>query len=328
MVVVTGATGFLGAHLVMSLLEQGHVPVAIKRNTSDMEEFNLIAQFRLGQNVNWIEKVRWVEADLLDILSLDEAFKGADIVFHCAAVVAFKGKNKQMYDTNVLGTANVVNACLNANVRKLVYASSTAAIGRTEKEEPISEKNQWSDDDNNTEYAITKHLAELEVWRGMEEGLDVLVFNPSIILGPGKWDKGSCKLFMNVKNGFKFHTQGINGFVGVKDVCKAMIQFGYGELKNSRFLLVSENITYKHLFDLIAKNLKVRPPSLELKPSYLSWLKIPVWIYTRLVQNSSVSLETLKTSLKRHRYDNSAIQALGFEFQPIDQVIEETCHYL
>ncbi len=328
MVVVTGATGFLGAHLVMSLLEAGHTPVAIKRSNANLDEFTAIAKYRLGHAPQLLDKVKWIEADITDILSLDEAFKDAEYVFHCAAVVAFKGNSTNMFKVNVEGTANVVNACLKTGVKKLVYASSTAALGRTDKETSISEETQWTEDDNNTAYAKTKHEAELEVWRGMEEGLDVLVFNPGIILGPGKWSKGSCKLFSNIQKGFSFYTNGVNGFVGVEDVAKAMIQFGFSDLKNKRFLMVSENLSYKTLFNLMAESLKVKAPSLELKPQYLPLLKFPVWLYSKLNSSATISIETLKTSLKRHQYDNKAIIEQGFTFEPIASIVQRTSKLL
>jgi nucleoside-diphosphate-sugar epimerase len=328
MLVVTGANGFLGAHVVMSLLLKGFKVTALRRSNSDMSEYHDIARWRLKDQQDLLSNVSWMEADITDILQLDAAFEGAEYVFHCAAVVAFKGKNTTMMKVNAEGTANVVNACLKTNVKKLIYASSTAALGRTDNNKTITEDTQWADDDNNTEYAVSKHLAELEVWRGMEEGLDVFVVNPGIILGAGKWDKGSCRLFYNIKNGFKLYTQGVNGFVGVIDVAEAMTGMGMSEVKNKRFLMVAENMSYKQLFDLIANALKVKAPSIEIKPSYLFWMKWPVKIYTRLNPKSTISFETLKTSLKKNYYDSKAIKDAGFTFTPIQQVVKDTAAHL
>lgn len=326
MLVVTGANGFLGAHVVMSLLQKGFAVKALRRSDSDMSEYHDIARARL-EDLSLLEKVQWHEADITDILSLDAAFGGATHVFHCAAVVAFKGKNSTMMKVNVEGTANVVNACLEAGVKKLIYASSTAALGRTDNQLPISESTQWSDDENNTEYAVSKHLAELEVWRGMEEGLEVFIVNPGIILGVGKWSKGSCRLFYNIKNGFKLFTKGINGFVGVTDVAEAMTGLGMSDVKNKRFLMVSENLSYQQLFEMMASALKVKAPSIEIKPAYLLWLKWPVKLYTALNPSSTISYETLKTSLKQHHYDSSALQKEGFNFTPIKVVVEATAKH-
>lgn len=328
MLVVTGANGFLGAHVVMSLLQKGFKVKALRRSHSDMSEYHDIARWRLNDQQDLLKNVEWCEADITNILELDTAFEGASYVFHCAAVVAFKGKNTTMMKVNAEGTANVVNACLKAGVSKLIYASSTAALGRTDNNKTITEDTQWTDDDNNTEYAISKHLAELEVWRGMEEGLDVFVVNPGIILGEGKWEKGSCRLFFNIKNGFKLYTQGINGFVGVRDLAEAMTGLGMTDLKNKRFLMVSENISYKQLFEWIAEALKVKAPSIEIKPSYLIWLKWPIKLYAWLNPKSTISYETLKTSLKKNYYDSKAIKDAGFTFTPIQQVVKDTATHL
>lgn len=324
MLVVTGATGFLGAHLTMTLLLKGHQVKAVKRATSNLSEFNSIAMWRLKGQQHLLANFSWTDGDVTDVLSLDEAFRDAEYVFHCAAIVAFKGHSDEMTKVNVEGTANVVNACLKAHVKKLLYVSSTAALGRTDNQQEITEETQWVDDSNNTEYAVSKHLAELEVWRGMEEGLEVFVVNPGIILGPGQWDKGASRLFNNIKNGFKFYTNGINGFVGVEDVAEVLASIGLSDIKNKRFLMVAENLSYKSLFEMMAHALKSKEPSIELKPSYLFWLKWPVKIYAALVSSSSISYETLKTSVKKHRYSNKAITDSGFRFTPIQKVIEET----
>ncbi|MCC6817734.1 MAG: hypothetical protein IT245_02440, partial [Bacteroidia bacterium] len=144
----------------------------------------------------------------------------------------------------------------------------------------------------------------------------------------GKWSKGSCRLFLNIKKGFKFFSNGINGFVGVEDVANAMTRFGLGSLKNKRFLMVSENMSYKDLFNLMAKSMDVNPPKYEIKRAYLPWLKFPIWLMSKLNSSSSLSVETLKTSLKKHSYNNAAIKKEGFEFEPIESVIANTAKFL
>lgn len=325
MSVVTGANGFLGAYVVIALLQKGLKVKALKRIQSDLSEFNYIAALELKENMDLLNNVQWVNADVLDISSLDEAFENEDYVFHCAAEVSFKGNLKSLLKTNAEGTANVVNACLKANVKKLVHVSSTAAIGRTDSNSLITEKSMWREDENNTAYAISKHHAELEVWRGVEEGLNAVIVNPGIIIGSGDWNKGSCKLFKNVQNGFKFYTQGVNGFVWVKDVSKAMLDLSFSEISAKRFLLISENITYKHLFDTMAKYLNVKAPTIQIKLSYLPWLKWPLTLYSWLNKKSNLSAETLKTSVKVHRYSNEMMLQTGFEFTPLDKVIQLTC---
>jgi dihydroflavonol-4-reductase len=326
MLVVTGANGFLGSYVVSALLQKGYKVKALRRAGADMSEFNDIIFRQLKNTLPALAgNLTWQEADITDVQSLDDAFAGAEYVFHCAAMISFKGDYEQMLKVNTEGTANVVNACLTAGVKKLVYASSTAALGRTDGNEIITEESQWSDDDNNTEYAKTKHLAELEVWRGIEEGLNAVIVNPGIILGAGNWKKGSCRLFGNVARGLRFYTEGVNGFVGVTDVAEAMIRLAFSEVEAQRFLLISDNLSYKHLFSMMAAHLGKKAPSIELKPAYIRWLKWPVRLYGFLNPQSTITVETLQTSVKQHRYDSSKIRKLiGFEFRPVEEVLKET----
>lgn len=326
MLVVTGANGFLGSYLVCELLRNGHGVKALKRQNSGLEEFEYISEIELGDKKSeLLAHLIWDDADIEDILSLDKAFAGAEIVFHCAAMIGFNGERKRLMQVNAEGTANVVNACLSAGVRKLAYASSTAALGRTDSGALISEETQWVDDDNNTVYAESKHLAELEVWRGVEEGLDAVIINPGIILGAGKWDKGSCRIFNTVYRGLKFYTNGVNGYVGASDCASILSRLAFSEIRNQRFILVAENLSYLELLTKISKAFGIRIPPIEIKPSYKPWIswifKLNGWFNPR----SSLSAETLRTSLKKHIYDNGKIKKEGFVFQPVSEVIARSC---
>lgn len=328
--IVTGANGFLGTYVVAALLKKGFKISGTKRKQANTDTFYKILQHELKEDFeSLIKNYTWVETDILDIDTLDEVFFDQDFVFHCAAMVSFSKKNKEeMMATNVRGTENVVNACLKNNVKKLIHVSSTAAIGRTENDKLITEDNQWEDNSYNSQYAVSKHLAELEVWRGIEEGLAAVIVNPAIILGAGNWHQGSCKLFANIANGFKFYTNGINGFVDVKDVAKAMLMLAESNIQKERFLLVSENKSYKEIFYCMAENLRVREPIIELKKKYQKLYIFIVKIVNFLKPNSSVTPETTRSSLSKHFYSNTKIKAaLNMEFTPISDTIKTTCHY-
>ncbi|MDP2175924.1 MAG: NAD-dependent epimerase/dehydratase family protein [Bacteroidota bacterium] len=325
MVLVTGASGFLGSYVVCALLDRGESVVAMRRSGSDMSEFNDIYQnFSFSKNKNQ-HAFSWIEGDILDINFLDQAFLGMDYVFHCAAKVSFNRSDlKSLFKINVEGTANVVNACLKAKVKKLVHVSSTAAIGRSNEEKLIDEETPWTDDENNTVYAQSKHDGELEVWRGIQEGLNAVIVNPSIILGYGDWNSGSANLFKKIFNGFKFYTQGENAFVGVNDVAQIMVKLGYSDIQNERFLLISENRTYKSIFDDMAFFMNKKAPKIEIKPSHLFIFKLILPFYRIFYRNSNLTIESLKTSMKKNLYSHQKIKkAIGFEFQPIRSVIEK-----
>src|SRR5690606_18198385 len=212
----------------------------------------------------------------------DELVKGQKVVYHSAAKISFKGKSDDLIKSNVEGTANLVNACLSNSDLCLVHVSSVAAIGRSDSQEIIHEKSMWADDKNNTAYAVSKHLSELEVRRGIEEGLEAVIVNPGIILGYGSLHKGSSRIFQSVKNGLKFYTSGVNGFVGVEDVAETMIKLVQSDFRNDRVILVTDNVSYKNLFAWMANAWKVKSPSMEIKLSYFPVLKWVLKVYTLL----------------------------------------------
>jgi nucleoside-diphosphate-sugar epimerase len=201
MILITGGTGFLGSYIIKELVEKGHTVRAIRRSAK--------LPFWISKDI--LDKVEWVDGDILDVVALQDAMEGVSAVIHSAAAVSFNKKDrKQMYQVNVEGTANVVNIALEMNVPRLVHISSVAALGRTVNGLHVNEEKKWEESKTNTHYAISKFKAELHVWRGMSEGLDTVILNPSTILGYGDWKSGSCAIFKQVHDGFKWYTSGIN----------------------------------------------------------------------------------------------------------------------
>lgn len=326
MYLVTGGSGFLGAYVVCTLLQQGKTVRAIRRAQSNLQDFEWVAHHFLGNNAQEaLSHLTWIEADILDVMALEQAFEGAHIVYHCAADVSFNGHTQRLFKTNQEGTANVVNACLKLGVKKLAYVSSTAALGRTDSKHLINEETQWVDDRNNTLYAESKHLAELEVWRGVEEGLPAVIVNPGIILGPGFWHKGSSQLFQKIANKWPYYTTGINGFVGVKDVARILVELADSATVNQRYVLVADNISYQTLFNLMAQDLQVKAPSIHIKAGWVPFIKWLLHLYKAINPQSSVSAETLSTAVKQHQYDAQKILETGEYFTPIETVVAETC---
>ena len=209
MILVTGGAGLLGKELITQLLAQGKQVKAIYNKTP-------LADFQS-------ENFQQYQCNILDVIGLEEAMQDIELVYHCAAIVTFNPKRKQeMFKINVEGTANVVNAALDAGVKKMVYVSSVAALGRIRENEPVNESMNWMEETSNSNYGQSKYMAEMEVWRGIGEGLDAVIVNPVIILGVGDWDWGSTKIFQSVYNEFPWYSDGITGFVDVKDVAAVM----------------------------------------------------------------------------------------------------------
>lgn len=325
MIFVTGGTGLLGTHVLLELLSRGEKIRALKRSTSDLNMVKSVFDYYLkGKSEEEFNKIEWVEGDILDITSLEEGIMGCSIVYHCAALVSFKRRDfKNLIKLNKYGTANVVNVCLGQNIDHLVYVSSTAALGRTEDKEVYDEENKWVKSGSNTGYSISKYSAENEVWRGVEEGLDAVIVNPSVILGIGDWNESSLSIFKVVKNGLKFYTSGANAFVDARDVAFIMAELSKRRIVNDRFLCISENLYFKELFDKIAKGFNVKAPSIKVK----KWMANLAWKIEGILgffgRKQNITRETARSSMSVTKYSNTKIRKLlNFEFITIDQSVE------
>ena len=263
-ILITGATGLAGSATARRFLAEGHTVAALHRPGSDR---SLLRDLE--------SQIDWREGDILDILSLEKALTDMDYVVHAAAVVSFVPRDeKAMYKVNVEGTANVVNACLKKGVRKLCHVSSVAALGRpdpriieTGATIVIDETQRWTDSPNNSAYAKSKYLAEVEVWRGIAEGLSAVIVNPSLILGEGDWQKSSTQLFKYVYDGKPFYTEGTVNYVDVRDIAEAIFELTLSEIDNERFILERWDGHVSRTLRLsIAKGFDKKPPHIKVGP--------------------------------------------------------------
>ncbi|HYG16895.1 MAG TPA: NAD-dependent epimerase/dehydratase family protein [Bacteroidia bacterium] len=326
-VLLTGATGFLGAHVAAGLLERGYSIKALRRSTSSLDEFYYILKMR-GIYDKLIHKINWRECNLLDTYTLAEEIKGVEKIYHCAAIVSFWNRRREeMMHANVQGTANIVNCALQAGAKKLCYASSIAALGREKDGDRIDENTPWRDSKYNTHYAISKYLAEMEVWRGQEEGLDTVIVNPGIIIGEGSWDKGSCRLVNTAAKGLSFYTRGTNGYVDVQDVARAMMDLMESNISGERFILVEGNIPFKEFFTQLSKEFGKPSPRIPVG-RVLAQLARLLYGVKSLASGKEplVTRETARNSQKGFNYINDKIKReLGFEFTPMDETIKRVC---
>lgn len=330
MIAVSGATGFLGAHVVCCLLKKGHTVRAFKRNTSKLDEFNYIYSIQFG-NTTIHPNLHWVDADVLDVPSLEEALTDVTEVYHCAAMVSFHKKDKYlMHQINVQGTANMVNVSLLKGVKKFAHISSIAALGREKSGVQVSEQSKWVDSKLNSNYAISKYKAELEVWRGAEEGLNVTIVNPGVILGSGDWHKGSCALFNLVYKGMPFYTHGINGYVDVLDVANASIQLMEQSIFNERFVLVAENVSMETFLNTAADALGKKRPTIKVTKllAELAWIGTAIAsVFTG--KKPSITKETSRASLNQYFYSSQKItNRIGYTFIPVQETIIQSCKQL
>ncbi len=324
---VTGGTGFLGAHLLYHLTNKGEAVKALKRPHSSTALTEKIFSFYTENPEQLLQKITWVEGDVLDIQSLIDHSADVDFVYHTAAVVSFDSRDREkMLETNINGTANVVNAALETGIKKLCHVSSIAALGRTGNNGVTDEESPWAGAKGVSNYALSKYEAEREVWRGIAEGLDAVIVNPSVILGPGNWNAGSSKLFTTVYKGLKVYTLGTNGYIDVNDVAQAMIWLMNSHVTGERFVLNSENVAYKQLFEWMAAALHVSAPTLKAGAllSELAWRSLKlVSFFTR--KPPFITKETARTANRIHRYSADKFKLLSrLKVTSVNQSIRQT----
>jgi dihydroflavonol-4-reductase len=318
MILVTGGAGLLGCSLINLLVEQNKNVVAIYNN----------------RVIKTSPNVTPIHCDILDIVTLTEIMLSCNIteVYHCAALVSFAPNDlKKLYSINVEGTANVVNACLEAKIKKLIFVSSVAALGRIRPGETINETMQWTQETSNSIYGHSKHLAEMEVWRGAAEGLQVAVVCPSIIIGYSNWNSGSTKLFKSVYEGFPYYSIGVSGFVDVTDVALAMIKLMDSSAVDEKFIISAENLPYQTVLNHIADGFNKKHPHKKVTPflAALSWrVEKLKSFFTK--QSPLITRETAQTALTTVQYDNSKFlnQFPEFKYKKVSDTIAATCKKL
>lgn len=331
MVFVTGATGLLGTHVLVELLKRGKKIRALYRSSEKQVFVKSIFQHFFGSDAEkYYEKINWVKGDILDVTSLEEGIEGCEIVFHCAALVSFKKRDfKRLMKINKEGTANLVNVSLKHGIKQFCHVSSTAAIGRSASKEFYDESDKWVNTSENSNYAISKYSAENEVWRGKEEGLDVVIINPSVIIGIGDWNESSLSIFKVVKKGLKFFTPGINAFVDARDVAYVFCELSDRNIINERFLVISENVPFKTLFDQIATEFGVKPPKIEVK----KWMVGLAWRIEGVLaflfgKKQNITKETAQSSMMTSKYSNEKIKsALNYDFISIEDAVKDAVTY-
>ncbi|MDR9374740.1 MAG: NAD-dependent epimerase/dehydratase family protein [Schleiferiaceae bacterium] len=325
---VTGATGLLGSHLVAELVAAGYTVRVLYRREARLRRLNRVLGYYFDDPDAVQKKLEKVQADLLDPEDLKKALPGTTVLYHCAARVSFARQDRtKLLQENPAMTAALVNEALAQGVQKLVHISSVAALGRRRGQQHSDENSRWVPGRSNTAYARSKYKAELEAWRGSEEGLPTVILNPSIILGPGFWEEGSGKFFGQIAGGFPFYSTGVNGFVDVRDVARSARLLGQGSYREARYLVAGHNASYQAVFTGIAQALGVRAPRIRVRP----WLAALVWRAEALRSlltgaEPSVTRETARTALQVHYYHSDKLLATlpDFQFRPLEDTLRHT----
>ncbi|HRP31538.1 MAG TPA: NAD-dependent epimerase/dehydratase family protein [Agriterribacter sp.] len=315
MVFVTGGTGLLGSYLLRRLVARNEKIIALYRTQIP--------------NADYAAPIQWIKGDIHDVVLLEEIMQQVQEVYHCAGKVSFNPRLKyELLHINAQGTANIVNTAIKTGVKKLVHVSSVSALGRKRDGMQVTEETKWEEESNNSNYGRSKYFAELEVWRGISEGLNAVIVNPTIILGAGNWNDGSAALFKKAWDAFPWYTEGISGFVDAADVAKAMVMLMESDIVNERFVVSAENWPFRKIFSAMAEAFGKRPPYRKAPPFITGLLWRLEKVRGFITGNEPLlTRETVDTAGRKVYFDSSKLlQALpGFSYTPMQETIEEYC---
>jgi nucleoside-diphosphate-sugar epimerase len=326
MILVTGGTGLVGSHLLVRLVQENEPIKATYRTLESIEKTKKVFSYYTNTTKDLFTNIEWIQADITDVPSMTPAFKDVKKVYHCAAVISFDPADyRTMRKVNIHGTAIIANLAIDAKVEKLCFVSSIATIGDDPKKELANEENDWGGNEKNNGYAITKYGAETEVWRASQEGVDVVIVNPGVILGSGFWTSGSGKMFSEIDKGFSYYSEGVTGFVGVKDVVRCMVQLMQSNCKNQRFILVSENKSFKEVLFSIAEALGKKKPKRCVQPWQASLLWRWEWLVSKITSRKiRMSKYTAKTLFRKTYYSSEKCKIqLEVTFKSAEEVIKQ-----
>ncbi len=325
MILITGATGLIGSHAALYLANRALSVRATYRSESSLKK--TLALFKAYDKENLFNDIEWIKADITDVTALEPAFKDITEVWHCAGLISFSGSDEEkMRKINIEGTANMVNLSIDFGVSRFCFISSIAALGDVKiASEIIDEQMEWNPEKHHSDYAISKYGAEMEVWRGQQEGLKTLIVNPGVVLGPGFWNQGSGEIFLAIESDLPFFTTGSTGFVAVTDLVEVMYLLMKNELFGERFAIISENLTYKDLANYIADEMKVKRPTIHAKPwmTELSWIADYILCSITGKKRKFYKETSRSVHLEEHYSPKKVVDALGYEFISIKSYLEE-----
>jgi dihydroflavonol-4-reductase len=324
MIFVTGGTGLVGSHILLKLAQQGKAVKALRRSSSSLAVCKSIFSHYNADDL--FTAINWVEGDVNNIASLELGMMDCTHIIHCAAIVSFHASDAQMMrKINIEGTANVMNIALSLGIKKAGFVSSIAALGRNSTKGVVDEECHFKATKHDSNYALSKYYAEQEVWRASQEGLDVVMVNPSVILGPGDWTKGSSQIFQKIHKGLKFYTTGSTGYVDVNDVAESVLQLLFSEIKNERFIVNGANLKYRDCFDRIALAFNKPKATIKVTPllKEIAWRVEAVRAFFT-AQKPLLTRETANSAMTSSTFDTSKIEKMiNFQFTDIDTTIKK-----
>jgi len=320
-VFITGATGIVGSHMLIRLLRAGNnVRVFVRENSNRQVIKNALDYNGLSH-----ERLEYVVGDISDPYGLKSAMADCEEVYHCAAMVSFDPLlTNRLVEVNAGGTANIVNACLELGVQRLCYISSTAAIGDVWVDGYLTEQSAWTTDKGRSGYSLSKRYAELEVWRGREEGLNALIVNPGLVVGAGNWGESSTTIILSCENGMTLYPSGSNGFVGADDIARFCLEGMEKAWFNGSYLLIAENLSFKEFFGHCTDAFGSRTPKIGIPKSLAKVGQLLLMMLEALRINFlSITSQNIDSAYRTAVYSNEQAVAMGFEFMPVKSAIKK-----
>jgi dihydroflavonol-4-reductase len=328
--IVTGATGIIGSHVVLAMLQNNRPVLAARQKSSDLKKVEKLFSYYTSDHKQLFEKIKWIDLDVRDVFSIEEALSGVDHVYHCAGFVSFDGKDrKKLFEVNEGGTKNMVDACLHKKVKALCHVSSVATINNLDYASDLTEDVFWKTSGRESDYAISKYNAEREVWRGMEEGLQAVIVNPGVVLSPGFWDQSSSQLFKTCFAGNRFYTNGLASYVAATDVARAMLELMDARLFSQRYILTENNYTFHNILSHVQARFGKAEPSINASEGMLQLAGFLERFFSFFTgKQVKLSKPVIQAAQSKQIFSNKKIRsALGFEFRPTHTVIEQICDY-
>jgi nucleoside-diphosphate-sugar epimerase len=325
---VTGATGIVGSHVVLALLQNNQAVVACKQKSSDISKLEKLFSYYTPNYKQLFYKINWVEMDLTEMSSIEDALEGITAVYHCAGFVSLNKKDREkLFAINEKGTENMVNACLQKKIRALCHVSSIATINNLDYTLPLSEEVFWKKSGKESDYAISKYNAEREVWRGIEEGLNALIVNPGVILSPGFWNQSSSKIFDTCYKGNKFYTSGTSGYIGALDLANTMINLVHDKKFANRYIIIENNYTIQSIFNSIQKQFHKAGPTIKVNKVMLQIGRMAQTFYSLFTGKEVVLTKALiNSAFTSQLYSNKKILAnTNLHFTAIEEIIAQIC---
>jgi nucleoside-diphosphate-sugar epimerase len=322
-ILVTGGTGMVGAHLLHKLSGKGYNIFTTYRDKQSILKAEKIFSFYTDKYKDISDSINWIECDLTDRNMLKKLFSEVDCVINCAAVISFSpGDEKSVISSNIDIASSVVDSCLESDVKRLIHLSSIASLGDTENGEEHTEENIWKSSKNKSAYSISKFESEMEVWRGIYQGLNAIILNPSIIIGPGDWDSGSPSIIKQIDKGLPFYTNAYNGYTSVYHVTDAIYSALKGTEEGKRYIVSSDNLSYKDLIYTICNTLKRKAPGKLIK----RWLFKPITfigeVFNRIGIRNKFNKQLEKSIFNSYFYNGTLItKELDFRYSDLKKDI-------